>query len=139
MSSKGGRYAKVMYGSVVVAGMGEFSLSGYTPDVVEDTAFGDIVKKWLDAGIADGGTFSFKGNYDSDDSAGQVALDTVCKAGGLLTNLYFYITATKFWRVAAGGYLILTKSDGLTMAKNGLGQISFEGKVSGGKMELVGT
>ena len=46
MASIGGRLAKVMYGSTVIAGMGQWSMTGFTPDVQEDTAFGDTVKKW---------------------------------------------------------------------------------------------
>ena len=77
MASVGGRLAKVMYGSVVVAGIGEWSMSGFVPDVVEDTAFGDTVKKWTNAGIADAGEVSFTGNYDPADTAGQVALNAL--------------------------------------------------------------
>jgi hypothetical protein len=63
-----------MYGSVVVAGIGEWSMTGYVPGVVDDTAFGDTVMKWNNAGIADAGEVSFSGNYDPADTTGQVAL-----------------------------------------------------------------
>lgn len=56
MASIGGRLAKVMYGSVVIAGIGKWSMSGFIPDIAEDTAFGDTVKKWAVAGISDAGS-----------------------------------------------------------------------------------
>lgn len=135
--SIGGRLAKVMYGSNVVAGMGTWSMSGFVPDVQEDTAFGDTVKKWKQAGIGDAGTLSFSGNYDPTDTAGQVALNALRNTDSELTNLYFYESTSVFWRVSAGGAIILTKFDAITMEKNALGKISFEAKVSGKVMERV--
>lgn len=137
MASIGGRLAKVMYGSVVVAGMGTWSMSGFVPDIKEDTAFGDTVMKWKEAGIGDAGTFSFDGNYDPADTNGQVALNALADTGAELTNLYFYESTSVFWRVGAGGALILDKFNAITMAKNDLGKISFSGKVSGKRMERV--
>lgn len=137
MSSIGGRLAKVMYGGVVIAGIGKWSMSGFTPDVVEDTAFGDTVKKWKNAGIGDAGTVDFEGNYDPDDTTGQVALNNLSNATSGLTNLYFYEDDAHFWRVAAGGSIVLTKFQALTMTKNGLGTVSFSGKVSGKSMERI--
>ena len=138
MASVGGRLAKVMYGSVVIAGMGTWSLSGFVPDVLEDTAFGDTVKKWVNAGIGDAGTVSFSGNYDPDDTGGQVALNALQYSDVGLTNLYFYETPSKFWRVGAGGSIVLEKMNAITMEKNALGKIEFSGKVSGKAMERVG-
>lgn len=137
MASIGGRLAKVMYGSVVVAGMGTWSLSGFVPDIQEDTAFGDTVKKWKQAGIGDAGTFSFSGNYDPADANGQVALNALANADAELTNLYFYESTSVFWRVASGGALIISKFGAPAFTKNGLATISFEGKVSAKAMERV--
>lgn len=138
MASIGGRLAKVMYGSVVIAGLGEWSMSGFVPDIVEDTAFGDTVKKWKRAGIDDAGEVSFSGNYDPDDTNGQVALNALATVDGGLTNLYFYETTNKFWRVASGGEIVLTKFNAVSMSKSGLGSVSFTGKISGKAMERVG-
>jgi len=138
MASIGGRLAKVMYGSVVVAGIGEFSLSGFTPDLAEDTAFGDTVKKYKEAGIGDAGTVSFSGNYDPDDTNGQLALNALANLGAELPNLYFYTKTNQFWRVGLGGAIILDKFNEVKMQKNGLGTCSFSGKVSGKAMERVG-
>lgn len=137
MASIGGRLAKVMYGSVVIAGMGTWSMSGFVPDVQEDTAFGDTVKKWKQAGIGDAGEVSFGGNYDPADTNGQVALNALRNTDSELTNLYFYESTSVFWRVAAGGAIVLTKFDAITMDKNALGKIDFTGKVSGKTMERV--
>jgi hypothetical protein len=127
-----------MYGSVVVAGIGEWSLSGFVPEVAEDTAFGDTVKKWADAGIGDGGTVSFSGNYDPADTNGQVALAALQSQGAAsLTNLYFYESTSVFWRVASGGSIIITKFPAPSFKKNGLATISFEGRISGKFMERV--
>lgn len=137
MASIGGRLAKVMYGSTVIAGMGTWSMSGFVPDVQEDTAFGDTVKKWKQAGIGDAGEVSFAGNYDPADSNGQVALNALANTDSELTNLYFYESTSVFWRVAAGGAIVLTKFNAITMDKAALGKIDFAGKVSAKQMERV--
>jgi len=137
MASIGGKTAKVMYGSVVIAGIGEWSMSGFVPDVVEDTAFGDEVKSYVNAGIADAGEVTFSGNYDPDDTNGQVALNALADSVVGLTNLYFYETASVFWRVKSGGTIILTQVQNPKFIKNGLATVSFTGKISGKAMERV--
>jgi hypothetical protein len=137
MASIGGRLAKVMYGSNVIAGMGNWSMSGFVPDVKEDTAFGDTVKSWKQAGIGDAGEVTFSGNYDPADTNGQVALNALANTDAELDNLYFYESTSVFWRVAAGGALILTKFSSIKMDKNDLGKIDFAAKVSAKAMERV--
>ena len=137
MSSIGGRLAKVMYGSTVVAGIGTWAMSGFIPDIKEDTAFGDEVMAWKEAGIGDAGTISFDGNYDPDDTNGQVALNALSDTGTELTNLYFYESTSVFWRVTSGGFILLDKFNAVTMAKNDLGKVTFSGKISTKKMERV--
>jgi hypothetical protein len=127
-----------MYGSTLVAGMGTWSMSGFVPDLLDDTAFGDTVMKWKEAGIGDAGTFSFSGNYDPADTNGQVALNALANTGAELTNLYFYESTSVFWRVGAGGALLIDKFNAITMEKNALGKIEFSGKVSAKLMERVG-
>lgn len=139
MSSIGGKFAKVMYGSNIVAGMGTFSISGFTPDIQEDTSFGDTVKTWVNAGIGDAGTVSFSGNYDPSDSTGQDILNALAESGTGVNCLYFYISTSCFYRVASGGEIIITKGGGVTMQKSGLGTCSFEGRVSAKAMERIGT
>ena len=126
-----------MYGSNTVAGIGEWTMTGFQPDVLESTAFGDTVKTWKEAGIGDAGEISFSGNYDPADTNGQVALNALANTGAELTNLYFYETTSVFWRIASGGVLILTQFQAVKMAKNALGTVSFKAKVSGKQMERV--
>ena len=137
MASIGGRLAKVMYGSVVIAGMGQWSMSGFIPNVLEDTSFGDTVKSWNEAGIGDAGTLTFSGNYDPADTNGQVALNALQNTGAALTNLYFYESTSVFWRVKAGGTIIISKYGAPTMSKNALATVSFEAKISKMPMERV--
>lgn len=135
--SIGGRLAKVMYGSTVVAGLGTWSMSGFIPDVKEDTAFGDTVMSWKQAGIGDAGELSFSGNYDPSDTNGQVALNALANTDAELTNLYFYESTSVFWRVSSGGAIVLTKFNAITMDKNDLGKIDFTAKISKEPMERV--
>lgn len=137
MSSIGGRLACVRYGANLVAGIGEWDMDGFTPDMAEDTAFGDTVKKYKEAGIGEPGKVRFSGNYDPGDTAGQVALNALANTGAELTNLYFYESTNVFWRVGAGGYISITKFPAPKMMKNGLATCSFEGQVSAKVMERV--
>ena len=139
MSALSGKNASVMYGSVVVADMVEWSMSGWAfPIVQKDTAFADTVQEYDIAEPGDPGTISFSGNYDPADTNGQLALHAVCVAGTELTNLYLYANTSTFWRVGSGGHILVTKASAITMPRNAYGKISFEGKVSGAAMEQVG-
>jgi hypothetical protein len=139
MASKAGKLAGVKYNGTKVAGMGQLNLSGFTRETLEDTEFGDDIKSFV-FGMGDGGTVDFSGIYDPADTTGQVALDALCAAGTTLSTgtagLAFYIDSTSYWSLDAGT-MLLTKSHAITMEKNGLGQISFSAKVSGGKMVLA--
>lgn len=145
MASKSGRTARVMYGSNTIAGIGEFNLSGVTVELVEDTDFEDTVKSFLRVGADDPGTISFSGNYDPDDTNGQVALNALSATTTGFTNLYFYDqygagaagTTYSFWRTSSGGSILLTKFKNLGMQKNGLGKVEFTGQVSGAVLEHV--
>lgn len=145
MSSIGGRKARVMYGSYLISGIGDFNMSGLEPEFLDDTSFGDTVKKVKRAGIDDAGTVSFSGNYDPDDTNGQVALNALSQIDSGLTNLYFYELYAggagndkyAFWRVKSGGEIFLHPFNAIKMAKNALGTISFTGKISGQPMERV--
>jgi len=132
---------KVMYGSVVIAEQVSWSMSGYSQPVTSaPTAFGDTGTKVYEiAELGEAGTIEFNGNYDPSDSTGQIALATVCKAGTHLDNLYLYANVSTFWRVASGGYIIVTKANAVTLPRNNFGTISFSGQVSSQAMEQVGT
>jgi hypothetical protein len=58
-------------------------------------------------------------------------------SGAELTSLYFYESATVFWRVAAGGTIMLTEARQKKFVKNGLATCSFKGTISGNTMERI--
>ena len=136
-----GKGGKVMYGSVVVAEQVSWSMSGITNQTVTaPVAFGATGTKVKEvAEIPDGGTLEFNGNFDPNDPTGQRALATACKNGTHLTNLYLYVNTSTFWRVALGGYIIVTKAEAITLPRNNFGTISFSGDISSKEMEQVGT
>lgn len=145
MSTKSGRVARVMYGANTIAGIGEFTLSGYRAEFAEDSDFEDTVKKFVRVGADDPGEISFSGNYDPDDTNGQVAINAIKATTIGMTNLYFYDQygagaggdTYSFWRVASGGEILLQEFNAVRMAKNGIGTVTFSGKVSGAGMERV--
>jgi hypothetical protein len=141
MGKIAGTGGKVMYGSVVVANMVSWSMSGFSlPVTSAPTAFGDTgTKVYAVAELGEAGTIEFNGNYDPADTTGQLALSAVCQAGTQLTNLYLYANTSTFWRVASGGFIIVTKADSVTLPRNNFGTISFSGQVSTKAMEQVGT
>lgn len=136
--AKVGKIASVKLGTYKVSGMGTFTLSGFTRDVLEDTEFGDDIKTFM-FGLGTGGTLSFSGLYDPTDSTGQVLLDSACKNSSTFTggDLKLYIDNTSYLTVDTGGNILITKCKAITMEKNGLGQCSFEGTISGGAMVLI--
>ena len=137
ISGKGG---KVMYGSITVANITEWSISGFSMNAIrKDPAFSDTIEEWVADGVGIPGTIAFAGNYDPGDSTGQLALQAVCAAGNGITNLYLYANTNTMWRVAAGGEIIITKCDAVSLPRTGIGKIDFAAQVSAAKMEQVGT
>lgn len=135
-----GKGGKVMYGSVVVANITQWDIAGFSMGTIKkDPAFGDTIAEYCADGVGDPGTISFSGNYDPADTTGQKALETVCAAGTALTSLYLYANTSTFWRVGAGGGIIVTKADAISLPRSGIGTISFEGQVTGAALEQVGT
>ena len=132
---------KVMYGSVTVANMVSWSMSGYSlPVTAAPTAFGDTGTKVYEvAELGEAGTIEFNGNYDPADAAGQLALSACSQVGAHLTNIYLYVNTNTYWTPAAGGYIIVTKADAVTLPRNNFGTISFSGQVSSQAMAQTGT
>jgi hypothetical protein len=137
MASKSGFAASVKFGTYTIAGMGTWTMDGVTRETIEDTAFGDSIKKYV-FGFMDGGSLSFDGNYDPDDANGQAALNAACINASLLgpDSIKLYIDNTSYWGVGTSGNLLVTKANAVTMEKSGLGKISFSAKVSGAEMVL---
>jgi hypothetical protein len=137
ISGKGG---KVLYGSVVVANITEWSLTGFVEEVTAvATPFAATVKTYIALNVGDPGKIAFAGNYDPADSTGQQMLATLCATGVGTANLYLYANTSTFWRVGAGGTIIVTKAHAVKLPRSGMGTIDFEGQVSGAAMEQVGT
>ena len=138
MASKSGMAAKVTIGTYTVAGMGTWSMDGVSRETIEDTAFGDSVKKYV-FGFMDGGALSFDGSYDPSDSTGQAILNSACLNASLLGSgsIRLYIDNTSYWTVPSTGSYLVTKANAVTMDKNALGKISFSAKVSGAAMVLI--
>lgn len=136
ISGKGG---KVMLGSVTIANIKDWAMSGFVMGTLETTAFGSTIKTFLADDCGDPGTISFSGNYDPGDTTGQAALAVLCEAGTTSTDLYLYANTSTFWRVGTGGNIITTKAKAVTFPRCALGTVDFTGQVSGAAMEQVGT
>jgi len=142
MAALSGKAGKVMYGSVVVAEITEWSMSGFKMELVKkDPDFGETgAATYIGLNMGDAGTISFSGNYDPADTTGQIALTTMAKTGLGCTNLYLYETVTKFWRVASGGSIFVTGGgEPTTLPRSGIGKVAFTAQVSGAFMEAAGT
>ncbi len=124
-------------GTYTVAEMGTYSVSGFTRDALDSTAFGDDVKEFT-FGVGDGGELSFSGNYDPTDSNGQEYLNSHCSNGSTMVSgqLRLYIDSTSYLTVG-GGTILLTKVQAIGFDKSGIGTVEFSGKVSGSKMVVV--
>lgn len=133
MAFVSGKNQKVTFGEGLVAGIGDWSLSNTAPELVEATGFGDDVKRWVDAGIADAGTVSFKGFYDPTDIGGQKKIMELLNSGKGTAELFFYENESAYWKVGSGGEIFITKAS-LDAGKAKLMEIAFDGKVSGAKM-----
>jgi len=139
MAAISGSGGKVMLGSVVVANIKEWQISGFVMGTLDTTAFQSTIKTFIPDKTGDPGTISFSGNYDPADTAGQIAINALCEAGTTSTDLYLYANTSTFWRVGAAGNIITTQGKAVTLPRSGLGTINFTGKVSGAAMEQVGT
>lgn len=133
-----GRFAKVTLNGATIAELGSFTLSGYTVDPIEVTAFGDDAKDFI-PGMGDPGTMELTGSYDPTDTAGQVALQTACDDGTELGPgvIKFFLDTINYLTPKTGGVIIITKSNAISMDKAGVGTVSFTGKLSGAALEQL--
>ena len=145
MSRRVGKDAKVALGSATITEMGTWSLNGITTDEFDASAFGDTWKEF-EYGMKDGGTVSFNGHYDPDDTTGQQALQQANLYNSALTNLRIYIDNTSYFApCSVTGYFSPNLTTGaptqlsnikitsldISADKSGIETISFSGKVSG--------
>jgi len=138
MSVKIGRFAKVQLYGNTIAEIGSYTLSGYTVDPIEITAFGDQAKDFI-PGMGDPGTMELSGNYDPTDLTGQALLQQACDLGTELGpgDIKFFLDASYYLTPKAGGCIIITKSNAISMDKAGVGTVSFSGKLSGAPLEQL--
>jgi hypothetical protein len=138
MSVTIGRFASVKLYNILIAEIGSYTLSGYTVDPIEITAFGDEAKDFI-PGMGDPGTMELSGNYDPTDTTGQALLQTACDLGTELGpgDIKFYLNSTTYLTPKTGGSIIITKSNAISMDKAGVGTVSFSGKLSGAPLEQL--
>ena len=145
MSRRVGKDAKVALGSATIVEMGTWALNGITTDEFDASAFGDTWKEF-EYGMKDGGTVSFNGHYDPDDTTGQQALQQANLYNSALLNLRIYIDNTSYFEPCqTTGYFSPNLTTGaptqlsnvkittldINADKSGIESISFTGKVSG--------
>ena len=137
MAVKVGKLAKVTVGASTVSEQGQYSLSGFSRDALDSTAFGDDVKEFT-FGVGDGGEITFSGNYDPADTTGQEFINSYCSNGSVFTTgmLRLYVDSTSYLTIG-GGNILITKTKAIAFDKAGLGTISFTGKLSGSAMVVV--
>jgi len=143
MATVSGRIANVKLGANIVAGLGTWTLGGFTREVIEEDSWDlDIKKKYFSVG--DAGTITFSGLYDALDATGQNLLNSACQnssafSGGLsnASTLNFFVDNTSYWTVDTGGNILITKCKSITMEKSSMGTVDFEGVVSGGHMVFI--
>jgi len=143
MTTKSGRIAKVELGGNRVAGLGTWTLGGFTREIIEEDSWDlDIKKKYFSVG--DSGTITFGGLYDTLDVSGQALLNSACQnssafSGGLssTSTLNFFIDNTSYWTVDSLGQILITKCKSITLEKSAMGTVDFEAVVSGKHMVLI--
>ena len=129
-------------------GIGTWEISGGSYAELDDTEFGDDDYNFL-RGLRTGGSVRFSGNYKKDDTQGQDLIRDAYWLKSDLTTLRYYVDDTSYYTpnstTAAGGGLpagtmvshikIMTEPS-ISVDKNGLAQIDFEGKIEGA-MRLI--
>ena len=96
MSLRPGKACKVVLGSSKVVAMGTWSIDGITADEMESSAF-DQNWKTYEFGMKDGGTISFNGFFDPDDTTGQQALMNANLENTNLTTIKLYVDSTSYF------------------------------------------
>jgi len=136
MSRRAGRNAKVMMGTSLIVGMGNWTLDGYNVDLIDVTAFGNR-DKVFDLGFGDAGTLTFNGNFDPDDALGQMALEAAGSNKEQVTDLFLYISVSQYYTAdmttssGPNNYALITKSRSVVMDATNVGKVSFTAKLSG--------
>jgi hypothetical protein len=132
MAKISGVNGKVMYGSVVVANMVSWSMSGFNlPVTAAPTAFGDTGTQGLRSrGLGEAGTrLSSTGIMTRRTPQGSMLLRQL-SAGTTYQSVSLCQHLNILGEWGAGGYIIVTKANAVTLPRNNFGTISFSGQVS---------
>jgi len=133
-----GKNSKFALGANKVSLMGQWSMSGVSVDLLDNSEFGDDYKQFL-IGQKDGGEISISGFYDSTDSNGQEALIAANLADTQLTDVRCYIDGTSYWipKTSSPASYCLVTAWNVEASLTGLVTASLTLKISGA-MELLG-
>ena len=146
MSLKIGKDWKCTFGTNTIVGISDVSFDGVTVDELEVTAFGNNGWKTFETGLKDGGTVSFSGQYDPDDTTGQDILARAMVNGTELTSFRIYIDETSYFEPCqTTGYLspgattgqstilsnVKVTQHNIKGAVNAMGTVDFKMKISG--------
>ena len=137
MATKSGRLASVRITATKVAGMGTWTLGGFTREVSEEDSWDlDIKKKYFS--VADAGTISFSVLHDPAD-ASQLVLDAAILNSSLFVsgNIRFYVDTSDYWTIAVGGTIMITKAQSITLEKSAMGTVDFEAVIEDGAMVFL--
>jgi len=141
---------KVTLGANTVLGMGTWSHSGFTVDMIEDVEFDDDYDDFS-YGLIHCGTVSFNGNFKADNTQGQDVLRSAMLARSNIGDIRFYIDDSSYWipnnTTAAGSGGIPAESP-IAHAKvqsidvnfdqgANHGQISFTVQICAGPLRLI--
>jgi len=96
LESKASYKGKVTIGTVLVLGMGTWSWSGFSREMLEDVEFGDDYDDYI-AGLTRCGTVTFAGSYKKDDTSGQNFLRSCMLNGTVLTSIRFYVDSASYY------------------------------------------
>ena len=133
--------AKVTLGIRKIVGIGNWSLPGFTTEMIDDIEFEDQFTH-VEPGIGSYGTLTFNGNYDPTDHHGQAELYTAWKNKTKITDIRLYLKdSEQYWTPdlaadAESGVYIETFG-AITFDKADLGKIDFTARVTG-LLKLVG-
>lgn len=139
MGLKVGRKGKVVLGTYSIANMSVWELGPMTTEEIETTQFGDEFDHY-DFGVGRFGTLTVTGQYNPDDTTGQVLIESAWKNKSLLANLKLYINSVSYWTpdVTNDSYsgVLITSYGAIRHDRAGVGEVAFGGRVSG-QMVLV--
>lgn len=147
--SKPGYKGKVTLGSNTVLGMGVWSYSGFTAELLDDTEFADDYDDFV-YGLIHCGKVTFNGKYKADDTQGQALLKSAMLNKSNIADIRYYINTVSYYTpnntTAAGsegipagtpiGHVKVESLD-VNFDKGALGDISFVTQVCVGPLRLI--